>query len=332
MGEAWFTGERRLFTELLEVSVFQASEELLIRALDGIVGCMAFGPRQEWHDWLLYLLPRVVERLQSPEADPSLLPRLIAAFMAVYWRELPEEYPGFRSDAIDSLGRCLMSPAMWGTGRHWDPRGGTAPNFIARRMNQRRYLGQGLRRIAGLDELSASMFFCIKYLDYEVIPAWVDSVVHMERTEWQYCVALWLLPALAYLERGPALPERLGWTFPSLAWFGSSGPAPHLQSRPGGPRATDFLPHENVEMFVQCVRQHVPVRRQVDWIADLAEPLLLEASASPRKDGSARIAVIGPIASLLDSVGYASASDTPVASDLLDATWGNCVADLFRGV
>lgn len=117
MGEAWFMGtEREMYPQLLG-DLDALPDEDIARVLEEITsGSNSFGPFKEWIEWYHYLLPRLIRReWKRTYYHPA--ERLITAFMAQYPTSdgsLP--CPHFQTDALNTLGRYIMSSRFWPDG------------------------------------------------------------------------------------------------------------------------------------------------------------------------------------------------------------------------
>jgi hypothetical protein len=182
MGEAWFLGERRMFPELLG-NLEELANEQIWDPLDELAsGPGSFGQQDEWTEWYHYLLPRLLTRDWHSAYDPAGL--LITCFVAQH----PDSdgrfaYPGFRRDALATLGQYHMSPSFWS--------GGVVD--IERCLHK-------YETVAGTREwyncggsLSASLLFCLKYLPAEDVRPWFESVVAIKDPHWIQQVVVWLI-------------------------------------------------------------------------------------------------------------------------------------------
>lgn len=210
MGEAWFLApERRMYTELFN-DLETLSDREIEDALDQTAsGPSCFGPHDEWTEWYHYLLPRLFDRFASHGLISHPVELLITAFMAQH----PETcrgfaYPGFGVDALASLGRFIMSGHFW-------PNGGIdAAKCLNKNEN---YCGVfGWYHAEGL--LSASLFFCAKYLDEGQVGPWFQSVFSIPDRLWQAQVLTWLVGAHDILTDQIGQPAQ----FPENGDFGVS--------------------------------------------------------------------------------------------------------------
>lgn len=186
MGEAWFMApEREMFPQLLG-DVAALPDDAIMRPLEEITsGSSAFGLLAEWAEWYHYLLPRLIERRWArTNFQPAEL--LFSAFM----NQHPDidgtsPYPEFRVDALHTLGRYIMSPLFWPDGKLDAVKclsKLTGPSGVA-----------GWYRAGNL--LSASLFFCAKYLAACDVEHWFRSAVGIPNRYLQVQIITWLTGA-----------------------------------------------------------------------------------------------------------------------------------------
>lgn len=191
MGEAWFMGDtRKMYTDLLG-DLEQMDIDCIHDALVEIgSGTVCFGHLEEWTDWYLYLLPRVLHRAQ--EGLPWRLGEyLVTGFLALFPSQRgTEPYAGFRSDVLMTLGQSMMSPPLWHDGHivrsdilHDDIRHRSIPGVWG--------------HVSG--DLSASLFLCLKHLPDDQIPPWTRSLLIIDDAHWQAQLMAWLVGANAFL-------------------------------------------------------------------------------------------------------------------------------------
>lgn len=264
MGEAWFMGDtRRMFTELMGDLDSLEVRELTSPLYEIASGSHSFGPRTEWSRWFHYLLPRLIPRSHE-RVTHYLLETLATTFFSQYPSgDEPEPYRGFRKDALNTLGRCMMDAACWsgdqiavGNILH---RGGW-PNGI-----------WGWFDASG--DFSASMFFCLKYLPAADVRDWMLSVLKIPSPHWRAQVMVWCVGAHDMLSGKVQCASQLDVSDrPSLAWEAS-----HLLT---GSFATDsgdrleiaeFLPVGNRLEALNAVASYMSEDKYLDWICSFAE-------------------------------------------------------------
>ncbi len=265
MGEAWFnTNARRIFTELNDEESFKKIKpsDLSIEPLFEISsGISCFGHREEWDAWFKYLLPSLISRSREHIFFSGwLLQPVVTDFMAVYWTGIPEEYPGFRQDVLDSLSQCLMGD--WPE----DEPENVSWNWAEPEKN-----------------ISAMMFFCLKYLNREETVTWVRSIFEIEDIYWRAALAVWLSAAWDILNEPLILPSMIEKAKPELEWenfhtlgsqYGSADARhpPHNDYNDN----KDFIPGENPKLFVEQARKYLTSEKLIQWACDFSTNKLIE--------------------------------------------------------
>lgn len=209
MGEAWFIApERKMYPELLGNLELLADEDIL-DPLRETIGPSCFGPHNEWTEWFHYLLPRLLRRdWGETGCDPIEL--IISAFMAQHpdsSGEMP--YSEFTNDALLTIGQYIMAPRCW-------PRGVL---HATRCLNKSQRVDGTFGWYEADGPLSASIFFCLKYLPSKQVGPWLASVLSIPNAYWKAQLVVWLIGAHPLLtgvidqpgqlpESGPA---HVGW-------------------------------------------------------------------------------------------------------------------------
>ena len=280
MGEAWFIGkERHLYTELIEqpFSEIEASHLSVQILFELASGTFSFGHMDEWDQWFKYLLPHLI--LRSHEGfffDNLLLQSAVTSFMSIYWRGIPDEYPGFRDDVIDTLSLCLMNKELW-----FDHRDGktlrTCPRarFLESYPNGQNQLVLGWNSAQTEASLSSMMFFCIKYLNDDEIRSWVKSLFEIDDVYWKGALSVWLLGALDMLRLPIVTPKAIDKANPKLEWdnshvliFSDDSDDFFEPAVIDFNKTRDFLPSENTKLFLDEVQKYLTDELIVEW-ADL---------------------------------------------------------------
>lgn len=253
IGEPWFMGPTRaMHDELLRQPGGRADARVLASALWDIAsGTTSFGHRREWDSWFDHLLPDLVVRA----GEHKLLECTMTSFFALYWDGIPERYREFRRDVLDTLGLSLMSQAPFGRSFLEEPR------------------LDAWFEVPG--ELSASLCFCLKYLDQDELPGWIDSLLAIDRPGFRASLLVWMLGARDLL-RDPAFGTlRLSRTRPPIAWENAyllenaaSGPEHDQYARP-------FLPAASCSRFLARVLGHLD-EHYIDWLEAIWQDAVLE--------------------------------------------------------
>ena len=200
MGEAWFMGDvRKMYPELLgdlgEVSTYDLKKPLIEIAS----GTGSFGPTGEWNTWYHYLLGALLPR--GHEAHVSyLLESLLTGFMAIYPNGVYREpYKGFHEDALLTLGRSIMDSECWNGSD-------IAIGKVLRRSNNNPNQVWVWWNASG--DLSASLFFCMKYLPDVAVEPWLRSVLDIPSPHWRAQVMVWFVGAHELLNSAVRWPSE----------------------------------------------------------------------------------------------------------------------------
>jgi len=252
MGEAWFMAEhRRFFTELLTDDASRWERELIETALMTLTsgpGC--FGLRREWSDWLHYLTPRLLGRIDGPQWK-NIYESLISAFMARYPDERSEyPYDRFLEDTLATLGRMPMAPSNWNDG-------GLVMDGLIPAVEEMTY---GLALFCG-GTFSAALFLHLKYLDEGLLPDWLASVQWLiEDAVWRVKMVLWVAKSRELLLQSGQQPGVLEME-PSYGsgWDGcwglmGSNPSPEVDP---SQIAIPFLSDARRQCFQSVLRRHL---------------------------------------------------------------------------
>ena len=155
-------------------------------------------------------------------------------------------YRDFRKDALETLGRYIMSPRFWPDGE-LDVANClskvTGPSGIA-----------GWYKAGNL--LSASLFFCVKYLPRSDVETWFRSAIAIPNRYWRVQIMTWLVGAHPLLtgeieqpsDFSKDAPFGIEWDWSHILdghYSGSYEPPLHL---------IPFLPAENRETIVRIAR------------------------------------------------------------------------------
>ena len=247
MGEAWFIGDvRKTFPELMGNLDALDDEQFTTPLWELSSGPGCFGPREEWTDWYHFLLPRLVERnWRRPLHHPAEL--LVTGFISQHPDSRdPMPYAGFRRDALLTLGRLIMAPDAWPDDKiHLD-----------RALNKHRTVDGNFCFWEASGPLSASLFFCLKYLPQPAVGPWFESVRAITNPVWTEQVAVWLIGAHRMLTGEAAQPDKLD----AFEQFGIGWEASYLlHGRYDGDLETpspliEFLPSNNCAEVLRQAR------------------------------------------------------------------------------
>lgn len=259
MGEAWFMGEKReMFDYLLRGDLSGLELSQLSRPLEEVAsGNSCFGPMREWHEWLLFLLPRLIVESMSPHRR-RLQELLVSAVMSEYWDVTqPGPYREFHSDLLHSLGQVIMDRSKWSNGSPILGRVLHAPSDASNAP-------WGWWEASG--DLSSSLFFCLKYLGPERIGAWVRSVVAIEDPHWMAQLLVWLEGAQSLLRTPGLQPKDVFMREPRVDWESSHV----LDGNYGADRSpsvlkSPLLPSANKQAFLAAVREVLSEEALQQW-------------------------------------------------------------------
>jgi hypothetical protein len=248
MGEAWFMGEvREMYPELLG-DLGQLSDVQIYKPLEELAsGISSFGQLEEWIEWYHYLLPRLLVRPWSLYFHSS-VELLVTAHFELHPATVENApYEEFRADALLTLGRYIMASQLWPDGRPDHEK--CLHKFQCVDGSYGWYDSSGL--------LSASLFFCLKYLPAEAVKLWFESVLAVGDPYWHEQIIVWLVGAYPILtnaiEQPAELPEygpyQMGWDWSHVLRGNYTG-----DLRPEVPLTT-FLPEGNREALLEVARE-----------------------------------------------------------------------------
>jgi hypothetical protein len=171
-GDLVMSGDRYIYDDLLGDLMLLSTKELQTPLEVIASGTSAFGPLDEWTDWYHYLLAQLIPHSHDTYVE-ALLEILITGFVTQH-PDGPrnEPYSVFFADALDTLGRCLMDQACWPNGEI----------DVKACLNPREH---PWRWTEASRKLSASMFFCLKYLGPDAIAPWLNSVLSIPNIYWR---------------------------------------------------------------------------------------------------------------------------------------------------
>jgi hypothetical protein len=278
MGEAWFMGaERHLFSNLMGDIRSVPVADLFAPLFEIASGTGSFGPYREWRDWLDYLLPRLTPRAHEQYAA-SLVEPLISAFITQYPDgAVTEPYPGFRHDALRTLGQCLMEPHCWADGR------------VALGAMLHRYRNPNVGVWFWYDasrDFSASMFFCLKLLAADEIRPWLTSVLQIACPHWRAQVIVWFVGAYGLLTGEQLQVSELDTvTRPSMVWEHSHClHGDYAGHAPDAPPAPPFLTVETRSEVLRVLKATITPDRYLEWLMSIADYDYLEAELAELPD------------------------------------------------
>ena len=274
MGEAWFMGKTRKMYDWL----YGDLDALPLLDLEGVLeniaaGTSCFGPRAEWEDWFHYLLPQLLHRCHEPSGltGSTLLDALITAFISQYPADKAREpYTGFRAAALATLGQAMMDAICWPDGE-LDVCVGLSRGWYAGIASWQWW------RVSG--KLSASLFFCLKYLDPPEIGPWLGSVLAIRSPAFVGQMIAWLVGAYPVLTGERSQPsDLLHQGYPDISWFWSHVLTGNYTERRGKDAEFDvFIPPANRAVAIATVGAHLIGNHELDWLATISADPALEA-------------------------------------------------------
>ncbi|MBI2747562.1 MAG: hypothetical protein HYX45_18520 [Burkholderiales bacterium] len=261
MGEAWFmSDERKMYPELLGDLASLSCRELQDPLTEVASGTCSFGEMEEWTVWYHYLLGQLIPRSHECFVD-SFLEYLVTGFIAIHpTNDGAEPYAGFRLDALNTLGRCIMDPSCWDGSE-------IRLGRILHRSNNNPNRVWCWWDASG--DFSASMFFCLKYLPVSQVPGWIESVFTITSPHWRAQILVWLLGARDILIgaiKWPSDFKREGVASVSWAWSHCLGPnlagIERTLSSAGGSLITEAAANH----VLNAVRGYFTQERYLEWL------------------------------------------------------------------
>lgn len=264
MGEAWFIGNtRRMFTELTGDPNALSVAELHGPLFEIASGSHSFGPRAEWSDWFHYLFGQLVSRSHEGVTH-YLLEMLATAFFSQYPSgDEPEPYRGFRSDALNTLGRCMMDQICWSQDQI----------VIGKILHRGEWPSGKWGWFDASGDFSASMFFCMKYLPAAAVRDWMSSVLEIMSPHWRAQTIVWLVGAHGMLTGNVRQPSQLQTSdWPGIVWESSHLLTGRFATDAGSwIQSADFLPEANRHEAMAAVVAYMSDDIFLDWMCSIAE-------------------------------------------------------------
>lgn len=269
MGEAWFMGETRtIYDSLLDTDIADWPAEELETLFEEIsTGLVHLGHADVWADWYGYLLPRCVPRAFEHHIY-YLIEYLATACMAVMpASSTPWGYPSFREDALATIGKAIMAPALWPDG----------PRTSVGCLHTTETVPTGCPIWGWASgDFSVSMFFCLKYLLPEDVPAWTKSVFAIPCPRWRAQLLVWLVGAKAIVDGTISQPTKLGRHHtPNVGWAWShiidGQNAAYDESAENQAGRIEFLPKSNRLLFDETAANILDESLLSEWLESMME-------------------------------------------------------------
>jgi len=270
MGEAWFMSpERKMYSELLGDLSNIPINGLQTAMVEIASGTSSFGSLDgEWRQWFHYLLLRLLDRSHESYVTP-LLEIVITAFFSQYPIGISAEpYPEFRRDALKTVGQSLMDPICWPDGVL--DLGVCFGSFFA---EPGPWFGTEASGV-----LSASLFFCLKYLEVQELRPWLDSVLTIADPRWRAQITIWLVGAHRMLSGSVRQPSALSRDdYPKIDWEWSHCLQGDYSGRHGGDgRRVDFTSETTRLEALEAIKAHFSEAKRLEWLASFASDPELE--------------------------------------------------------
>jgi hypothetical protein len=268
MGEAWFISETRfLWTDLLDKPLSEFPADQWEGVLWAISGTGNFGHLEEWEQWFRFLLPELIQRSNE---SWHLFENVINAFFNIFDQGITEEYKGFREDVFNTLPMCLMKPEYW---FDWVDERSKQPvkraKFLIADVSNPRFAYDWNFRVAN-EEVSAAMFFCLRYMTPEEMPPWVESLTMIQDPYWRGHLLVWLIGFMELVAKPPITPRQFEKTVPQLRWHDS------FLAR-AWENATEFVSAQNISAFLSEVCAKISPEVLLRWVDDFAaQPMLAD--------------------------------------------------------
>lgn len=256
MGEAWFMSEQRVTFPLLLGELDALPNRKIRRPLEEIAsGPCSFGQLDEWTQWFHYLLPRLIPRVHGAW---SLVGVLVTGFMAQHPDGLGNpSYPEFATDALLTLGRCVMAPICWPDGAL----------DIETCLGKHRIADGRRLWLDASEALSSSLFFCAKYLPSEAVQPWFASTLAIADPRWTAQMMVWLVGAHPILTGEVTQPADLAIDHPfNVGWDSHHALSGNYSGDLGRDAPlSQFLPPENSQAILRVVRTCATLDKLVAW-------------------------------------------------------------------
>lgn len=262
-GEAWFMSpQRRMYIEFIDQPVSTIPLSTLHAFLfEATTGLLAFHDLPEavesWRGWFRHMLPGLIVRGGESQAFHFLIESTFTTFFRVYSEGFHGEYEGFRRDVLETLGKAIMMPSLW------DEDG---ESICAQYQDFEAY-GSFWPSCSGA--ISASLFFCLTYLDGEEIAVWVESIFAIRSAHYQAHLLSWLVGSYEILASESPHFKDIEKATINIKWLDSWA----LE------KTAPLIPVANSHEFLKAVRQVLTLDTLYAWLDnisrynELSEPL-----------------------------------------------------------
>ncbi|HEY4371168.1 MAG TPA: hypothetical protein VGN52_04560 [Burkholderiales bacterium] len=275
MGEAWFMGkQRRMFTELIENDITGLRPAALIDPLREIAsGTGSFGRMREWRDWFNHLLPHLVP-MAGPPNGGEIRELLISGFFTQYPADMPYlPYREFRADALATLGCTIMGAGDWS---------GNPPMLKRMVGDDGRFANEAWPWRGTGGDISACLFFCLRYLPVSTIGDWAASALTIDDPHWRAQLMIWLVGARRILGNPKAQPADLSDQYPSIEWSLADCLKGNYSGSFAEPVVPEpFIPIANRSAFDRAVAAFFTPQLRQGWIDSIDAVDYLANGAAP---------------------------------------------------
>ena len=234
---AWFMGEKiEYFDEIINTNPDALTlidlERYFFEACSGLRNFpTAEIAVQSWIETFNYLLPYLLPRCH----EGYLLSDLIGYLFLVYPNTIPDIYPKFRADILNTLGNAIMRPMFWDE------------NDLSQAIIQTEW--DSYHQYASNDfmtTLSPAIYFCLKYLTPSEICTWAESLLQINGRYWHFSLMNWLFKE----------------TFQALVYFDREDLPPSLSVKPRFSFGVESMIRDfqltvpNVQAFIKKLKEH----------------------------------------------------------------------------
>jgi hypothetical protein len=261
-GEAWFMGDKReMYTELIDLSIKDVPVEILYKFLDDWTRGLdsfpdAVAEIELWISWFKYTLPYLVLRAHERRFSDRLLELIISAFMRIFGERIDGQYPGFRRDALETIGQALMKTEFWGE------------NGNINLWCDVWHNGEGELSLAPSCSgvISSSICFCLMYLPASNIYAWTKSLLSIECEYFRAHFLVWLVGTYQILSETSTSETTFCFNAMNNArffinWNGS------LSLEETNPP----IPEDNIARFLATIRSDLSAQMLNEWSEQIAQ-------------------------------------------------------------
>ena len=260
-------GERKFYDDVLNDDFDPLGWKASSYFEEIVLGTHSFGPIDpNWKPWIQYFLAQDISQHSLDAQQVRHIGFCVTAFVIQY--PTVEEARGVAFDAIlDTLGRWACAPFLW---QENDLR------IAPRHHNSDLPLEFSWNKVD--ETLSASLFFCWKYLPTEEIETWVESLFAISGAWWRAELLLWLVSAHPFVTGEKTQPSQLGKEQPDLTWDCSSLLDGSYDGGYPAHSIVPFLDEENRAAMQNALQKHVNQKLFFDWLDSFASTRDVESA------------------------------------------------------